>query len=470
MDTPDTPDITFTPDIPSAGSAPPTTPGNVDNGNGNVSSTPSRLPITVAIVILVVIVLAGVGVGIYFLVRKKKKKKAPQPPAQPIAGPVAPQPPAPPPPQPIAGPVAPQPPPPQPPAPGPQPPPPPPPAPIPGPKPPPPPPPPPIPGPKPPPPQPTPSKPKPSKPSKPSKKPSKPPSKKPSKPSSKPSKSDVIAAPPSSAVQLPTGTVPAGTAMEIPKMERGGVWNISSFNGGITSDGSQIKIVLKAGGAGSETGGAFHAVPKGLPARTATLSFSVYIPPDFETRKHGGKLPGLCVGTTAKGCATGGEWASDAGSLRFMYRQGGNGFVQAILYAYMPWSSGNNSDKGKSAWAAAGDAYKAVSAASKGSAGHDIFLNRKDPSKAVWKMKTGEWNDLSMTLRLPSSGNASDGSISGTVNAITRTIDGVRFGDNGNVRISNVDFVAFVGGSDGPDWNFEKPSFFLFKSLAFSAS
>jgi len=461
MDTPDTPDVI--PDNPSAGPPPANVPGNVDNGNGNVSSTPSRLPITVAIVILVVILLAGVGVGIYFLVRKKKKKKkpvAPQPSQpiagpvapQPIAGPVAPKPPAPKPPAPK--PPAPQPPPPAPPAPGPKPQPP---APIPGPKPPP-----------PPPPQPTPSKPKPSKPPQPiPKKPSKPP-KKPSKPPKKP-KTDVIAAPPSS-VQLPTGTVPAGTAMEIPKMERGGAWNISRINGGITSDGSQIKIVLKAGGAGSETGGAFHAVPKGLPARTATLSFSVYIPPDFETKKHGGKLPGLCVGTTAKGCATGGEWASDAGSLRFMYRQGGNGFVQAILYAYMPWSSGTNSDKGKSAWAAAGDAYKAVSAASKGSAGHDIFLNRKDPSKAVWKMKTGEWNNLSMTLTLPSSGSASDGSISGTVNAITRTIDGVRFGDNGNVRISNVDFVAFVGGSDGPDWNFDKPSYFLFKSLAFSAS
>ena len=264
--------------------------------------------------------------------------------------------------------------------------------------------------------------------------------------------------------------------MPIPSIAKGGPWNIHGLSKqNISSDGTQVKIVLDANKHGASSGGSFHASPRGLPARSATLSFSVYLPPDFPVTKSGGKLPGLCVGTAPKGnssCATGGEWKPDAGSMRFMFRQGKPGYVQAILYVYMPWAEGASSaEKNQKSMQGQGPEYKR---AGKGNppqkaAGHALFLERKNPAKNSWKLKVGEWNDMSMTLTLNSSAGASDGEISGTVNGVTRTISKVRFTTHESAKISNVDFVAFVGGGSS-SWDFDRPSYLGFKNLRFAAS
>jgi hypothetical protein len=245
---------------------------------------------------------------------------------------------------------------------------------------------------------------------------------------------------------------------------------ITKYTNNISSDGTQIRIPISAGKVGSDSGGSFHATPTGLPgARSATLGYSVFIPPEWPYNVKGGKLPGLCVGTSAEKCATGGDWKTDAGSLRFMFRGGKPGYFQCILYVYMPWDGGSAKDKMQKSYDAQGSEYKAAAQPSNGSTGHDLYFDRKNPDKSPFRLKIGEWNDLSMSLILNSSPNASDGSISCTVNGVTKTIQNVRFTNNAAAKISNVNFVSFVGGSDST-WAIKSPLYFLFKNLRFSAS
>jgi len=260
--------------------------------------------------------------------------------------------------------------------------------------------------------------------------------------------------------------------MPIPQMVTGGgPWNIFKVTDRhISSDGTQIRIDINGKSAGGSSGGNFKAAPQGLPgARTATLSYQMFVPADFPTTAKGGKLPGFCVGTDKKKCATGGKWQADAGSYRLMFRKGGSGFLQVVKYIYMPWEGGNEKERMKNAYDAQGGEYKAVAKPSNGSTGHYVYLERNNTKNNPLQLKVGVWNDVSMTLQLNSSPAASDGVIECTINGVTKKINNVRFTNNAAAKVSSVDFVSFAGGK-GESWYLGKDSYFLFKNFRFSAA
>lgn len=247
-----------------------------------------------------------------------------------------------------------------------------------------------------------------------------------------------------------------GNPMPIPEMKQGGPWSIIGINNPqrISSDANGVKITYATNAQGMDSGAAFKATPPGLPARTATLSYSVFFPPGFDWVK-GGKLPGLCIGANAKDCSTGGNWTASGGSFRIMFRAKG----QAIGYAYFPLKGGN-----EGAYNAQGAEYKAVADASKGNTGHGIWSKKQK----AFQLNAGAWNSVSMTVVLNTPGQA-DGSVSVAVNGVTRTINGMRWRDAATSRISNVDFVSFFGGGD-LSWATPKVTYTLYKNLKFSAS
>ena len=251
------------------------------------------------------------------------------------------------------------------------------------------------------------------------------------------------------------GSLP-GKPMPIPVMKsKGPPWNILSLvkPERISSDGKTVKITYLANQQGMDSGAAFKAAPDGLPATTATLSYAVYFPPDFEWVK-GGKLPGLCFGKTAKSCATGGEWQADAGSFRLMFRAQGQG----IGYAYFPLKGGN-----EGSYSVQGTEYKKVADKSGGNTGHDIWYKKEK----AFKFNLGAWNNVSMTVTMNAIGK-NDGSVSVQVNGATRKISGMTWRTDPLVKICSVNFVSFYGGGD-LSWACKKCTYTQYKDLKFSA-
>lgn len=244
--------------------------------------------------------------------------------------------------------------------------------------------------------------------------------------------------------------------LPIPAMVRGVYpWNITRIQNPqrVSSSARGIQIRYAPGAAGLDNGAVFRAVPRGLPATSASFGYSVYFPTDFDWVK-GGKLPGLCIGTAPAECSTGGNWTTSAGSFRIMFRAGG----QAIGYAYFPLAGGN-----QGAYAVQGPEYKASADASNGNTGHDIWFKKNKSFQLI----AGEWNTVRMRVALNSPGK-SDGSLDLTINGVSRTIRGVRWRDSAKSMINSVNFVSFYGGSD-VSWAPARPSYTLYKDITFAA-
>lgn len=257
-----------------------------------------------------------------------------------------------------------------------------------------------------------------------------------------------------------SGSGPSGPGkpLPIPEIKKGGPWNIVSITNQqrISSDGKTVKISYVTKEQGMSSGAAFRAILPGLPATSATFSYSVFFARDFEWNK-GGKLPGFCIGTSPTGdssCATGGDWKPDAGSFRVMFRQDG----QAIGYAYFPLNGAN-----LGSYAQQGAAYKAVAEASQGNTGHDIWF-RKD---RAFKLTLNAWNSISISVTLNTPGK-NDGSVSATVNGVTRKIDGMVWRKDPKVKIAGLEFVSFYGGGD-LSWQCKKCVPTLYRDFRYSA-
>ena len=203
------------------------------------------------------------------------------------------------------------------------------------------------------------------------------------------------------------------------------------------SDGA-FKFSYTKGTAGSKSGGSFKANPfKKLPADACTLSFSVFFPAGFNYRK-GGKLPGVCLGTSQNDCANGKEWSANTGSFRLTFKEGG----AAVGYAYMAIAGGS-----KPAWDVQGSRYKAATK-------KDRPDGTDAPGHHMWhdsglKFKSGSWNVVSLQIALNTPGKM-DGRASLTVNGKTETMTDVVWRTSSSVKIQNVNFVSFFGGS-GPE-------------------
>lgn len=105
-------------------------------------------------------------------------------------------------------------------------------------------------------------------------------------------------------------------------------------------DGDVLKVKIKKGKHGGQSGGAFDANPnKVFPTDSITFSYDVFFGDDFDFVR-GGKLPGVCLSSSKSGCATGGDWKADAGSIRPMWRADNGKDPFIIGYVYFPNKKG----------------------------------------------------------------------------------------------------------------------------------
>ena len=225
----------------------------------------------------------------------------------------------------------------------------------------------------------------------------------------------------------------------------------------ISVKNNSIQITIRANKVGSGSGGSLHSTMNMLPRRNVSFAYKVFIPSDFPVSSKGGKLPGVCVGVEKKGCATGGSWKKNAGSLRWMWRSAKNKLL-AIGYAYLPGGGSAQT------YAMNSTDYKNVCEATGGS-GHNLFYKK---GGQPFTLRPGTWNSLGMVLSLNDVGRA-NGSITLSCNGVARTVKNLRFNcGSDRVLVQSVDFVSFAGGS-GSEWSLGKDFVFLFKDVQFGA-
>lgn len=99
----------------------------------------------------------------------------------------------------------------------------------------------------------------------------------------------------------------------------------------ISMEDGALRFNFVPGLYGLASGAAFRGNPfDSFPCDAATLSYSIFFPPDFNFVK-GGKLPGMNIGCNPIDCSSGGEWSETGGSFRVMFRERG----AAIGYMYV---------------------------------------------------------------------------------------------------------------------------------------
>lgn len=218
--------------------------------------------------------------------------------------------------------------------------------------------------------------------------------------------------------------------------------------------GDTLKVNIKKGVHGGKSGGAFDANPnKMFPSESVTFSYDVYFGDDFDFVK-GGKLPGVCLGSSKNACANGGDWKDDAGSVRPMWRatNGKDPFI--IGYVYLPDKKGP-----KHAYDQQGSSYKEATRPGDRT-GHDVWFDDKPLS-----IERG-WNSVSVTVRL-NTPNKKDGTLAMTVNGTTRKVTDVMYRTNKAIQINKARIVSFFGGGSD-DWNSPKDTTISFKNFRFS--
>jgi len=198
-----------------------------------------------------------------------------------------------------------------------------------------------------------------------------------------------------------------------------------------------LKVRYGKNAHGASSGAKVSALPLNkFPAETLEFGYSVNFPESFEWKK-GGKLPGVCLGTSSKECATGGDWKKDQGSIRFMFRSKNNKDAYAIGYIYLPVEGHYKKSYGRQ-----GASYKRVTDPGNRT-GHDLWHGELPLKKG--------WNTMRMKIKL-NTPKKQDGSLEMTVNGKTRRVDDILWRDSDKVKISNVNFVTFFGGGSN-DWN-----------------
>jgi hypothetical protein len=243
-----------------------------------------------------------------------------------------------------------------------------------------------------------------------------------------------------------------GTPLPIPSpSKKGSPWYIQNWSNAkaVSSSAEGLKVSYKAGAFGMASGTGFKANPsKSLPAESATVSYSVYFPDNFDFRRGGKAGCGVCLGTKIYECDTGGEHSKSGGSVRVVWKEGGKG----IAYMYMPTQT---SVKSQSA------AFKRQ-AEETDHAGIHMFKN------SDLQFKKGAWNSVSLTVKL-NSPTSSDGILRLTINGATSELTDVVYRRDASVKINTIVFISFFGGS-GKEYAPIKPENATFKDFRFSTS
>jgi len=225
-------------------------------------------------------------------------------------------------------------------------------------------------------------------------------------------------------------------------------WQSKTNNHKATSDG--IVCSYPAGKFASAGGTNIVAQPSCFPAKSATLTYTVSIPHDFEFVKGGKAGPGLFVGEHGAG---GGDYSDNGASFRVMWREGGT----VVAYIYPCEDVGKHTDS---------PTCPMIKAQGKGFTSIAHFTGRTGID--LWRdggmvFKKGEENHVELKMTLNTPGKA-DGLVSLTVNGKTNSFDGMRWRDAKDMDINGIMIATWFGGSD-TSWAPKKDQTLKFKDV-----
>jgi len=218
--------------------------------------------------------------------------------------------------------------------------------------------------------------------------------------------------------------------------KKGSAWNTfqGDSSGNFSVKNGILRLEYEKNAYGGSSGASFKATPGNIfPMDDVTLSYSVEFPNDFDFKK-GGKLPGICIGTSKNDCSAGGDWKKGEGSVRVMWRASNGKNPYAIAYVYT-----THGDPGRGARAQGSSASGAMSPSDR--TGHNFW---KDG--APFSLKHG-WNDISFRVKLNTPGKK-DGILDMTVNGTTKRVSDAVFRESSTEKIQSLNFVSFFGGGD----------------------
>lgn len=306
---------------------------------------------------------------------------------------------------------------------------------------------------------------KPPKPSKKTTKPSKPPrTTKPPRSTTKPPQ-PVENDGPHAPVIVPAPVLAAGQALPLPKLVLGEApWHIRAIRNkeliSFDEDGT-MRYRYYAQKVGHQSGPSIFANPLQMfPADAATLSFSVFLPADYDFVRAG-KMLGLAIGTKPGAHASGGKWLPDGGSVRFMWRNPDGPRSQIVGYLYLGIAGGATAaieQQGP-------DAQRLTDMESDPRTGYNIWYKKVPSGMYVYK---NQWNAMSMTVRLNTPGRA-DGFLKMTVNGVSREVNDLMYRQAADVRITETFLTSIFGGSDIPKFALTKETYSKFKDFRLAA-
>ena len=235
--------------------------------------------------------------------------------------------------------------------------------------------------------------------------------------------------------------------------EWGASWSGGKDNLKPTPEG--IQCTFPKGEFASKGGVNFHSVPSGdvFPSDDVTLAYKVFIPDDFSWVK-GGKLPGMWIGKSGSG---GREWNDDGASSRLMWREEG----KVVGYVYCCTDLGSYNGTPQSPLSnAQGKGFDEIAHHTNG-AGIDIWRDEKKPLQ----LQRGQWNDVSLRVKLNSTGKTADGVLAVAVNGVSKQFDGMAWTKSPEKKkIEGIHFATWFGGGS-KDYAPSKDMKLIFKNF-----
>jgi hypothetical protein len=234
------------------------------------------------------------------------------------------------------------------------------------------------------------------------------------------------------------------------------VWNTfhDGSNNRFSVTNGLLRLEYAKNSYAAKSGGSFSANPRdSLPKDEVTLSYSVEFPGNFDFKK-GGKLPGVCIGSTNKECSAGGDWRKGEGSIRVMWRANNGKNPYAIGYVYT-----THGDPKKGAQAQGPQSKGSMSPSER--TGHN-FWKQGSP----FKLRHG-WNTIRVYIKLNTPGRQ-DGIYEMSVNGVTKRVNDAVFREKNEEMVQTFKFVSFFGGGDSSWATPNKQLYVNFKDISFS--
>ena len=271
---------------------------------------------------------------------------------------------------------------------------------------------------------------------------------------------------PHAPVIVPAPVLAAGQALPLPTLVLGEApWHIRAIRNkeliSFDEEDGTMRYRYYAQKVGSRSGPSIFANPLQMfPADAATLSFSVFLPADYDFVRAG-KMLGLAIGTKPGAHASGGKWLPNGGSVRFMWRNPDGPRAQIVGYLYLGIAGG-----AAAAFEQQGpDAQRLTDMETNPRTGYNIWYKKVPSGMYVYK---NQWNAMSMTVRLNTPGRA-DGFLRMTVNGVSREVNDLMYRQAADVRITETFLTSIFGGSSIPKFALTKETYSKFRDFRLAA-